>query len=282
MFNILPLVLILISLLIIITVVVRKFPVLANLDVNSIQSEREARFKEQIISNRLKRNFYRYYNQFLKVARPVMGGVLNFSRWGYNKLLEFRDNYNKEKHIIEDSEVTVDRLFEETEEMMKADDAERAEKKLIEIIGLDPKNIKAFRLLGEIYMNRKDFNESKQTWEHALRLAEKEQEKFEQNADGELSEEELAEREAINCTLAELYFDLSLVTLKMENIKEALDNINRALKTQPNNPRYLDTKLEISIIKKDKHLAEKTYEKFQRVNPENNKLDEWKERIEEL
>jgi tetratricopeptide (TPR) repeat protein len=282
MFNIIPLILILISLLIIVVIVVRKFPVLANLDVNSIQSEREARFKEQIISNRLKRNFYRYYNQILKIARPILGLSGNFFRWSYEKLLEFRDNYNQEKQIVEDSEISVERLFLEFDEAMQEDKEEEAEQKLIEIIGLDPKNVKAFRLLGEVYMNKKNFGEAKQTWEHALRLAEKEQDKFESNVEKELSDEEMTEKEAINCVVAELCFNLALVNLKNESYDEALKQINRALETQSNNPRYLDTKLEISIIKKDKHLAEKTYNKFEKVNPENKKLEEFKEQIDAL
>ena len=44
---------------------------------------------------------------------------------------------------------------------------------------------------------------------------------------------------------------------------------------------YFD-KLEISIIKKDKHLAEKTYMKLEKVNPENGKLEDLKRQIEEL
>ena len=46
MFNIIPLVLILLSLGVIIIIVLRKFAVLANLDVDSIPAEREARVRD--------------------------------------------------------------------------------------------------------------------------------------------------------------------------------------------------------------------------------------------
>jgi len=281
MFNIIPLILILISLVVIISIVVRKFPVLANLDIDSIQSEREAKFKEQIISNRLKRNYFRYYNQFLKIVRPLGNGLVNFFKWSYKKLLEFKDTYNKEQKVVEDSEVTVDRLFAEIEELLKNDKIEETENKLIHVISLDSKNIKAFRMLGEVYFKRKDFNEAKQTWEHALRLAEKEQEVFDQSqVDEKGVKSEESEKNAR--LIAELYFDLALVSIKIENIKDSLENIKKALKMEPNNPRYLDTMLEISIIKKDKMLAEKTYMKLEKVNPENGKLPDLKRQIEEL
>ena len=281
MFNIIPLILILISLVVICAIVIKKFPILANLDIDSIQSEREAKFKEQIISNRLKRNYFRYYNQALKIVRPLMQAIGNSFKWGYHKLLEFRDNYNKEQTVLEDSDVSLDRLFAEIENLQKGEDSEALEKKLIQIISLDSKNVKAFRLLGEVYFNRKDFNEAKQTWEHSLRLAEKELDVIEQNKEtGEEADTEEAEK--ISRVLAELYFDLALVSIKIENVKDSLENIKKALKIEPNNPRYLDTMLEISIIKKDKQLAEKTYMKLEKVNPENGKLEDIKRQIEEL
>jgi hypothetical protein len=59
-------------------------------------------------------------------------------------------------------------------------------------------------------------------------------------------------------------------------------NARKALEIEPNNPRYLDTILEISIIKKDKVLANETYKRLKEVNPENQKLAEIKEEIAEL
>ena len=134
MFNIIPLVLILISLAVIISIIIRKFPVLANLNIDSIQAEREAKFKEQIIGNRLKRNFFRYYNQVMRFARPVGAKISELLKWGYDKLIEFKDNYNKEEAAVVDADETVKKLFVETEDLLKKEDFETAEKKLIEII----------------------------------------------------------------------------------------------------------------------------------------------------
>jgi len=281
MFNIIPLILILISLVVISVIVIKKFPILANLDIESIQSEREARFKEQIVSNRLKRNYFRYYNQTMKFVRPVLQVIGNSFKWLYHRLLEFRDNYNKDQAPVEaDAEVSIEQLFAEIEVLQKEENIQETENKLIKVISLDPKNIKAFRMLGELYFSRKDFNEAKQTWEHALRLTEKELENLEQGRDGEgrdgFSEEKLTR------LLSEFYFDLASVSVKIENLKDALENIKKALKIEPNSPRYLDMMLEISIIKKDKQLAEKTYFKLEKVNPENNKLIEFKKQIDAI
>ena len=71
MYNIIPLFLILISLFAIIIIIIRKFSVLASLDVSTIQSEKEAMFKEQIIGNRLKRNIIRYTSKIKNFLKPA-------------------------------------------------------------------------------------------------------------------------------------------------------------------------------------------------------------------
>jgi tetratricopeptide (TPR) repeat protein len=275
MFNIIPLILILLSLGVIIIIVLRKFAVLANLDVDSIPAEREARVKEQIISSRLKRTFFKYYNQINRVFLPIgewLGGLFkNLNK----KLIEIKDNYKKEEEQSV-GEGVVDKLLMDAEDLVKAENSDEAERKYIEIIGIDSTNIRAFKELGRLYYERKDYNESKQTILHALKLLEKDHD-YSQGVEGDE-----VEKEGNKIKIAELYFDLTLVNIAMENYEEAFKSINKVLKLDGNNPRYLDTKLEISIINKDKISAIDVWQKLKEVNPENKKLEELKKQVDEL
>ncbi len=275
MFNIVPLILILISLGIIITIIARKFSVLANLDVENIKAEKEAKFKEQIISNRLKRNFYKYYSRFIRMFRPVIAGIGSFFVILYTKLVDFKDNYNKGKEQkIETKENIIDRYFIKIEELIKNENSEEAEKKLIDIIGLDSQNVKAFKELGNIYMFKKAYAEAKQTLGHVVKLLEKSYDPNKVISGAETGE--------MNTQLAAAYFDLTLANKEIEDMDDAIDNIEKALSIEPNNPRYLDTKFEISIIKKDGKKAKEAYEKMKEVDPDNQRLYELGKKIEEL
>ncbi len=281
MYNIIPLILILISLTIIITTVFRKFSVLANLDIESIQAEREAKFKEQIIGNRIKRNFFKYYSKIARIVQPAGRTIGNFFRLLYDKLVEFKENYNREDVGAADKHQAINKLFSEAEELLRKEEYEQAEKKFIDIISADSKSIKAFRCLGRLYIDRKNYNEARQTLEHALKLTEQEyiiHSTAPQDQDGE-DKEDLSK---INSQIAELYFDLSTICQATENYKEALKILKKSLKIEPNNPRYLDTKLEISIMNKDKFSALDTYEKLEKVNPDNKKLAEFKKLIDRI
>ena len=273
MFNIIPLILILVGLAVIIVIVVRKFSMLANLDVENIPAEREARFKEQIIGKRIERNLLKYYSRLSRISGPLAGAIGNFSKWIYGRLLEFRENYNKEelKTGGVGGEELVSRLFLEAEELIKKDSSEEAEKRYIDVIAVDSKNVKAFRGLGQLYYNRKNYSEATQTLEHVLKLLEKKHENPEEN-----------KKDEINTQLASVYFDLAQISRSGENYTQAAVNLDKALAIEPNNPRFLDAKLELAIINKDKIAALDAYEHLMKVNPENQKLANFKQEIDKL
>ncbi len=290
MYNIIPLILILISLSVIITVVVRKFSALASLDVENIPAEKEAKFKEQIISSRLKRNIIKWSAKLSRLIKPIGHLISKFFKWLSNKLNELKEDYKSEKVLSDsDTKQTIEKLFNEAEELKKTGDLTGAEKVYIEIIGLDSKNIKAFKALGQLYFERKDFEEAKQTFEHILKLEEDNEDAHDGLAQtggekGVLQQEGDDHLKVldINRQHSQTYFDLAMVYQAINNADKSIANIKQALRIEPNNPRYLDTMLEISIINKDKPLALDAYKKLTGVNPDNQKLAEFKKQIDEL
>ncbi len=258
MYNILPFVLIIISLVVIIIIVVRKFPVIANLDVDTIPEEKEAKFKEQIVGTRIKRNFVKWTSKVSKFFRWINRKIIGYSSQLYNKLVDLRDSYDEEDSVSkQEKNEKISKIFEELNSLNEKEDFLKYETKLIDIIELDSKNTKAFEKLGDIYYENKRDSEAKRTYEHMLKIL--------GNEDNE--------------TRAEINFNLANVSKNKDDLEQALFYIKEALRIIPNNPRFLDTMLEISIIKKDKVLANSTFKKLEKVNPENRKLDEWKKKM---
>lgn len=290
MYNIIPLIIILISLLVIIIVVSRKFSVLASLDLESIPAEKEARFKERIISSRLKRNFVRWGSKTIRFIRPVGSAIGNFLKWSYKKLIELKEDYKSEERFSDNNvKEKAEQLSVEAEELVRRDDLAAAEKKYIEIIGLDSKNIKAFKNLAHIYFELKNYEEAKQIFEHILKLKDDDAEAYDGLAEiakekGDLNgaRDEYLKALDINNQRSQTYFNLALVYKAMNNMKETIINIKKALSIEPNHPRYLDAMLDISIINKDKDMALGVYDKLKNVNPDNQKLPELKAKINEL
>lgn len=282
--------LILISLSIIIVIVSRKFSALANLDVANIPAEKEAKFKARIISNRLKRNIIKYWSKSSRFLSPLGLSTGNYLKSRLRKLYQAKSDYQaKAKGESVSSEQKIEELFIQAEEFKKHDDLDSAENKYIAIIGLDSKNLKAFKDLGRVYFEKKQYEEAKQTFEHILKLKADDEDTYENLASiakekGDLDEarDDYLKSININKQNAQTHFSLALVYQAMAKWPEAIRSLKKALKIEPANPRYLDTMLEISIIVKDKALALSAYQKLFEANPENNKIAEFKKQIDEL
>ncbi len=270
MFNIIPLLVILISLSVIIVVVVRKFSALANLDVDNMPAEKEARFKERLISERLKRGFLKWNFKIMKNLGPALSSTGRGLSWVYDKLNEVKERHAPQKNLSEDDfEKKIGDLYSKVEESLKSDNLVEAERYLIEIIGFSSKDTKAFKMLADLYFEKKNYEEACQTYEHVLKIIE------DSISGGELTVEVLPEK-------ARLYFDISLACKELENLPKANKNIGLALEIEASNPRFLDTLVEISIMNKDKERALRALEKLKKADPDNQKLPEIEGKINML
>ena len=262
MYNIIPLVIICVSLLIILIVVARKFPALANLDVKNIPAEKEARFKEKIIQSRLERFLAKWKVALSRVFKFAGSGIAGLFKLAINGLSEMRKKYAAEKApvTVEEKVEKVKVLFAQSNELDDDENFEEKEKGLIKIIELEPRNTEAFTSLGDLYFSNKKYEDAKQAWVHVLKLL----------GDNEVDRQ------------ADIYYNLALLYEEISDNVGALETANMAVKISPNNPRYLDALVEISIINKDKSSAVFALAKLAEVNPENGKLKDFSEQIEDL
>jgi tetratricopeptide (TPR) repeat protein len=261
MYNIIPLILICLSLFIIIVIVVRKFPALANLDVENMPAEKEARFKEQIITGRMQKSMAKWNARLGKIFGFFGGRIGALFQFIQRKLQEAKKNYSRPEALPpEDRETMIRGLLAKNSALDDRENFEEKEANMIKIIELEPRNSEAFIALGSLYAANKKYEEGKQAFVHVLKL---------------LGNEDSDKQ-------AEIYYDLAAIYRDTGEAGNSLETIKMAAKLAPNNPRYLDSLLEISIINKDKITALDALEKLSLVNPENGKLAEFKELIEKL
>ena len=264
MYNIWPLLIISIAFLIIIFIVLRRFPALAVLDVENIPEEKEQQTKEKIIKQRMKRK--------LSFLEKIFNNIFVFLNNIFNKLsekLKFLQEEKKQKKEINvlsevDSGEKIKILFSQAEELIKKEDWDEAEKKLIEIISVDDKNFLAFWRLGEVYYSKNKYQEAKQTLLYALKLS------------------EVLIDSSSNNDIANLNYSLALINQELDDLDGAIFHLKKSLEIDRNNPRYLDLMLNLCIIKKDKFKAEDFLNRIKDVNPENNNISDWENKIENL
>lgn len=266
--TIISLILIALSILVILTIILKKFPALAILDVNHLPGEKEAEFKNKIIKQKIERDLAHLGGSLARVVLVVSKQVAHFLKAWQKQLTKIKLSYRETARLsFSEKQKLIKELFVSFNDFLKKEEFNEAEEKLVEIISLDQKNLSAFFKLGDLYEQQKKWSEARQTYEYALKLAKQQLADDFSNSD---------------ITLQEIYFSLALVEKEAGNLGAALENIQEALEIEPNSPRYLDLILDLSIMKKDKELALSFFERLAAVNPDNNKLSTWQEEIRSL
>ncbi|MDA3802425.1 MAG: hypothetical protein PF488_00820 [Patescibacteria group bacterium] len=100
-----------ISLFIIIIIIVRKFPVLAVLNVENIPGEKEASAKKAIIKKRVDRDISKLSGLFANLWLKIKDRFLSFVDFSEKKLKKVKSNYKKKKISWSEKEKLIKDLF---------------------------------------------------------------------------------------------------------------------------------------------------------------------------
>ncbi|MFA6271884.1 MAG: tetratricopeptide repeat protein [Patescibacteria group bacterium] len=257
--DITALVLVVVSSVVLLVIIFKKFSILATIDVDTVPQERLDQKKDDIIEMRLRRKFEWLRDKIMIVVRPLIKIIGSFFRFIYRKALELEKNYQEKSQSKSDKSATNQQkvlvLMSEGEKLIKEEEYAQAEKKFIQVISMDHMNISAYDNLGKTYTGQKDYEHAIEALQHALKLDEKN---------------------------SLTHHDLGMVYKEIGDLEKAKMYVKKAVKLDPNNPKYLDYLIEISILSKDKYTAQETFRTLKRVNPENQKLAEMEKQISEM
>lgn len=255
-------------------IVYRKIDKLRNISDNNFKKERERTTKNDLVAQRLERKFSSVGEKIFIYVSPLGKRLFYGLRGLYRKIVRLERQYNKKSdaqtEIEGQRESTSLKLNTEIDELIEKKEYAVAEKKLIEMISLSPKNPIWYRLLGEVYMQTRQYEQAGETLEYVITLDEKIR-----------NESEIINGTA-NVELAGDYINLAIVYKEKGEIEKALEKADKACRLESNNPRNLDLLFEMSILADNKVLAWEAHDRLKQVNPENNKLLEMEEKLKHL
>lgn len=237
-------------------IIVRKFPQLSIIKVETVKSEREAQTKKSILIKRLKRVRGKWFAGIIKFLSPLGRLIKNRVIKIYDRALRLEKQYKEmEPKKTEANAVKVEILLEEAEKLIEEEDWTNAEKKYLQVISHDYKNPVPYEGLGDVYLNKKEFKEAKETFEFVAKLT-----------PGKSS----------------VYVSLTEAALGLGDKEKAIEYLLTALEIEPNNPKHLDFLIEVGIMGKNYRVARNALDKLREVNPENQKIKDFEIRLKEL
>jgi len=258
-FEITLIVVIALSIILIGWLALRKLPQIRVVDPGSSKEAKTKELKYAILKQRVERlGGERLAGLQRDVLSPLGGKIQDSFRRVAGKLTAIERRYaDRQKSGITTAHnpEILRGLVREAETLVDEGHYDAAEKKLIEVVSHDPKNIPAYEHLGRLYLLNKDYAGARETFNFLLRLSPKD---------------------------ASVCAALGEVAEAEGRLAEALASYKLALDISPNNPKYIDFYLDTAILTGDVHEATTTLDHLREVNPENAKIADFEERINEL
>ena len=281
---------------VILFLIIRKFPQLSNLDLHNLPEEKIYQKKREIINKRIEKSSNLLRGEVVKMLAPV-GKI-----WGKLQL-QFRIYVGKIERLLhhehalktkqkktvenkEENEQKITQLILEGEQELKLGNYDKAEELFISAIKIDAKSAPAYRGLGDTYLAKKSIEEARQTYKFLIKMEPEDDSVLVKLAEiaesqGDLEEAISYYQQAVlvNDSFSPRFYHLAELLLKVDQPQVAVESILQAVELEPQNPKYLDLLIEIAIICGNKDLALKGYGELRLVNPENQKLHSFKDRI---
>lgn len=294
MFDIILIILIIASLAFIFWLIFRKLPKLKNINIDSLPETRIRKQKEAILKGRLLRIGLGLGTRIQDLSEPLQEKLKGSMRQYYQRLKQVEKDLRRKGHEKLTSSVdksqTIEQLITEAKQAINNEDYAVAEENILDALNIDQYHIESYRLLAELYREKKEYIQAKETLEYLLKLTHNQDAGvYSSLADiakerGNLKQAEEDYLKSISLSDDNYLYFLSLaeVYLDLEEKEKALDVAKRALLLSPNNPKILDFLINISIIMHDKELAGQYLDRLREVNPDNKKIMEFVEQIDNL
>jgi len=250
-------------------ILLKKFPNLAAINIATMPKEKELKVKNRIMTERLARHYQAFLIFTTKLLAPVSQNFgVRFERL-YQDIMELEKKIKPKPLKVIDVNQEVNEKLEMARNLLASQELEKAEEICIAIIELNPRNIDVYEILADVYLELKDYKEARETQRYLLRLL--------LARNGKESESSPEKHR-----LANAYSGLGWIYQSEARFIHALENYQKAITLEPSNPRFLDLLLKISIILKNKKLAFQAFNNLREADPDNQKLSELKEQINQL
>lgn len=287
-FDVIPVLLMFTSFATIVVIIGRRLPQIAALNVEEMVEAQTATKKRQLLLERLEA-------RMKTLAVGVWGSTATVRQRAAETLGETYDKLQRldRRHRFAVAEQPAEVVVRD---MLVAADAAReeerwrdAEQLYLDVLRLDDHNRNAYVGLGYTYRGLEQFEESAGSFEFALRLKGDDMPGWADLADiytqlGRIDDAVRAYRHvvALDPTNSDYLIVMGDLLVQNGQLDAALQVFTDAVERESSNPRCLDRLIETAIACGQKKTAQMALRKLKKVNKDNQKIEEFDERIRAL
>ena len=249
--------------------------------------EKQIQVKKRLIENKLQKKLISFGSQAIGLSKSCFSHCGKLKNLLASILLAREQKKDAIKLGRRETGLDFNADLVEARIFLRQRKLDQAEKKLLDLLVHNPKNIEIYIGLGEVYTAKKDFSIAEETYRHILKInpryisAYKElgyifkmEKKWQELKD--ISEKALE----FGCKETWLYIDIGITYKKTGYPELAEEWFKRAVEAEPQNEAFLDCLFEISIINKNRSIAYKTYNTLANISADQSKLQSYKNKLD--
>ncbi len=234
---------------------------LASIDVETIPEFQLRQQKYRLIEDRLNRKLAMHRKGLWAWISPIGVLVKQLFQSVIDWLVRLEHRYQTlavKPHSEADRELNRQKVAATVEEgiaLYKAGNLVEAEHQLLEAIRLNPQTAEAYKYIGAVYIQKEQFEDAIESLRYADKL--------------------------LDTPDARIWHDLGVAFQGLHDSDHALEAFEKAVEINPS-PKYLDALTTAAITSEDRFLARDAWKQLKQINPDNQKLAELEDMINEL
>lgn len=253
------------SLILVLIIIIKRFPQIKSINTDLITKEIEDKQKKGLLEQRLDRKMHDIFRKKAKESFLLKTINKTKSEIKQNKILEQINKFSKNK---KNNQENIKKLLDDVDTSIENNDLSNAEDICFALLKKEKDNIDILDKLASIYSEKNDIQRIIETYEYIITI-------LKRNKKKELDKDKLQKIIKYKTKIAEYYFNDG-------EYRKSLNMLNDLIVDDENNPKILDLLIECNINLKNKFLAEKLLNKLSEINPENEKIKNFQEQINNI
>ncbi len=263
------------------------------LDPDSIKEEQVRQKREQLIRQRFDRlSLAKIAPAKAIVQHGVLLGKKAFHA-SYLKLIQIDRFYKQAKApfalMAPSSKDRIRTLLDEARSLARDLKWADAERRFLEILTIDDRNLEAYKGLATIYVKQKLYTQAKETYAFLMKMKKADATCYEglgqiAEVEGDMGKAEEMYQKALNLQPKSSHRHAMLADFFLSRNEPvlALPFARQAVELEQKSPKYLETLLEIVIRLGQRDDARRCYDRLRLLSEDRVKMDSFKERIDEI
>jgi len=274
-------------------IVMRHWQQIRMLDPRSIKEERQKEEREKLIARRFERISADRLAALQRFGRTIARKTKESYKRTEQRLQAFDDLYRKVKSpfaaLAPSQRDRIKTLLSEARSLIRDLKWADAERRLLEVLSLDQRQIDAYKLLGTMYLRQKLYPQARETYEFLVKIRKADEATYAglaeiADAEGNDQVAEAMLQKAVDTSPKQphRHAELAMYYNKRNNPVKAWPLAKRANELEPGSAKYLELSLETAILLGDRKEARARYNRLRLLSDDPARFQSLKEKIEAL